>query len=575
MAAIAGIIASTTEDLRCIHAMSGSMSHRAASEQHLWVSDPIAARYDPTPFPSTAPHPARACLVQRPATSEEATTYDNERFWLAMDGDIFNADELRVDLAARGHRFRTAADSEVVLAAFKEFGPACLERFNGAFAIVLLDRHARQIMLARDRFGIRPLFYCAQRHRLSVASEIKALLCLPELRARLERHTLVDFICHGNPARDTASFFAHVQAFPPAHYALVALDAPTPLAPQPYWQPEALVPSTEETAVVTQFRDLFHTAVALRARHRQPIGACLSGGFDSTAMGVMLREVMGKNTALHSFSACFDEGGQEARTAITLASGAAQSLSNTTYPMAEDFMAELDTLLWHQEQPFPHPARYSQWCLMRTAYEAQVPFVLESTGTNRLFGFHEALHTPPRQGLSALLPWGRSTSERALARLMPNYQPAPPMPEPLAFPLQASGHNGMAFGITLSYPYLDHRLVEFTQRLPASLRQHFGQPKALLHKAMEGALPEPIRQRHGSDKLATPLDQWMQAAILPAFLRDIKQSRLPLVPVIHGGELRELVTRQLHRPDTALTPILFRLFIANRWMQRFNIAPII
>ncbi len=560
MPAIAGMIHSQPEDMRLAEAMSELLAHRAPqSGSVLWFNGNFTPRLQTSPLPSTAPVMAEVALVQRPAASLESATDPRQRYWVSFDGALYNADALRAELHVEGN------DAQLAIAAWDAWGGECFNRLNGAWAMAIYDREKRALILSRDRFGIRPLYYWVNRNKLVFASEIKALFALPDIRPRMERQVMADFLHHGTPDLGTQNFYSHITALPAAHYAVLPLDAPLPVKPVRYWQVSSEPAHLGDDAAASRFGELLRDAVALRAgRATGPIGAGFTGGVASAAVAATLRRHLPADILLNSFTAHFPPE-QDERTWLTLLNSVAHSLTNSVNPLPEEMMVDLDTLLWHQEMPFAHPATYTEWCVLRTAFEAQVPTLLTATGADEMFGIAPPAETARRGWLN------RNTPERALERLMPETLANPPAAASLTPPLQSEDRNSAAFAISTHAPLLDHRLVELIATLSPAQRTNL----ATLRRAFRDTLPEPLLNREGHGSYSAPLQSWMQTTILPAFMQDIKQARLPLVPAIDGGALRELVTRQLARPDAALTPLLFRLFIANRWMLRFHVAPLV
>ena len=552
MPAIAGIFAPQTEDMRFAEAMAEMLVHRAPeSSSATWFAQDAAPRLQANPMPSTSAIPALAVLVQRPAAGADTHSHAQQRYWISFDGILYNAAALRAEL-----ELGEMADATLALAAFARWGADAFARLHGAWALAIYDHDTQTLTLARDPFGIRPLYYWNNRGKLAFASEVKALFALPEIRPRLERQAMVDFLCHGGALH----FFSHVTPLPPGHAVTVSRAQPLP-------RPVAYAHTAGETHLLgdhdaaNRLAVLLDDAVALRAIHG-PVGACFTGGLASTALTTVLRRHLGDGTMLNSFTAHFPPE-QDERTWLTLLNSVSHTLVNSINPLPEEFMAELDTLLWHQEQPFADLGDYTEWCVMRCAYEARTPHLLTPTGADTLFGISEPVPEAKR-GL-----FNRLTPERALARLMPEATPATPA-DAIALRLHAQDRNSAVFALEAHSPFLDPRVAQFIRGLAPSQRARMG----TLRRAFRDILPEPLLNREGHYRFTAPLMRWMQDAILPALMADIKQSRTPLVPIIHAGALRELATRQVNHPDAALAPLLFRLFIANRWMMRFNVAPV-
>lgn len=283
------------------------------------------------------------------------------RFHLVFNGEIYNYRELRSELEALGHRFRSASDSEVLLAAYQQWETQALTRFVGMFAFAVLDTTRRSVVLARDFFGIKPLYYCHRDDGFAFASEIKALLALTRSRPRINAQRLYDYLRFGITDHTPETLFADIKQLPAAHYLHVALDdrgAPTPVR---YWNPAAVSPieiSFEEAA--RRLRDLFLTSVRLHLRSDVPIGAALSGGIDSSSIVCAMRRIDPDHLDVHAVSYfAEDEAISEARW-IEMAGRAAGASIHRVVASSESLTHDLERLIDVQEEPFGSTSIYAQ-----------------------------------------------------------------------------------------------------------------------------------------------------------------------------------------------------------------------
>jgi asparagine synthase (glutamine-hydrolysing) len=218
-------------------------------------------------------------------------TNEDESVWLVFNGEIYNFRELRPLLEARGYRFRTRSDSEVLLRAYEAFGEACVDHLRGMFAFAVWDRGRRRLLLARDRLGKKPLYYRRRNGLLLFASEIKALLSHPDVGRDVDADALHHYLAFGYSPGDR-SIFAEIASLPPAHLALADGDR---FETRCYWTPVGgavapgdSVPAAEAPALV---RRAVVDAVRLRLESDVPLGVVLSGGIDSSAVVASMREV--------------------------------------------------------------------------------------------------------------------------------------------------------------------------------------------------------------------------------------------------------------------------------------------
>ena len=230
---------------------------------------------------------------------------EDESLWIAYNGEVFNYVELRPDLEARGHKFYTHTDTEVLLHLYEEKGPEMLNDLNGQFAFSIWDRNEKTLFLARDRMGIRPLFYRFDNKRLTFASEIKAIFADPMTPRTLDPMTLSDIFTCWTPT-DNRTAFQDIQQLMPGHYALFSKEG---MKTQRYWQLSFARSDNNDrplTELTEELKGLLHDACRIRLRADVPVGAYLSGGLDSTYISSLVKHSF--NNKVCTFSVGFTDG---------------------------------------------------------------------------------------------------------------------------------------------------------------------------------------------------------------------------------------------------------------------------
>ena len=265
---------------------------------------------------------------------------------VVFNGEIYNFQELRVDLAARGHRFATASDTEVLVHGWEEYGDQFVARLRGMFAIALWDIRNRRLLLARDRVGKKPLYYTQDGERLLFGSELKALMTDPSVKRALNVEALDDYLSFGAvPAPRT--IYQNVQQVPPAHY-LVWEGGRTRTVE--YWDVAYRdLPARTEDEYLEQFDSIFTEAVRLRLISDVPLGAFLSGGVDSTAVVATMASLLDRPVATTTVTfgeRAFNEAPHARTVAETLGTDHQEVV---VQPRAVDI---LPTLVWHLDEPF-------------------------------------------------------------------------------------------------------------------------------------------------------------------------------------------------------------------------------
>ena len=509
--------------------------------------------------------------------------------WIVYNGEIYNYVELRRQLQDAGRRFRSTGDTEVILQAYEEWGDRCVERFNGIWAFAILDLRAQRLFLARDRFGVKPLHYSWHRGTFAFSSEIKQLVSLPLVPRAVNRQAVYEYLVHGSFDHSPQTFFSAVQKLPPGHTAILDLRAEG-LRLQCYYRPQ---PKADDrigmSEAASRFRELLTDSVRLQLRSDVEVGSCLSGGLDSSSivslMSSQLRQE-GKAHQQRTFSAHFEEPEANELAYTRQAIAAAGVESHFVYPQVESLLSDLDSLVWHQDEPFGSTSIFSQWCVYRLAREQGVKVLLDGQGADEQLsgyvGFYP-IYLAELLASGRLAAWGRESlwywyrhrpsayqfhsmlSPRAAAAMRRPSPPAIGWLEPeleeacrgqdsyvensratpyavgedlntllyqmtfannLPTLLRYADRNSMAFSVEARVPFLDHRLVEFILSLPARLKINCGYTKAVLREGMKGVIPESIRTRVSKLGFATPERRWQAGALRPLITGAIQSERL-------------------------------------------------
>ena len=329
------------------------------------------------------------------------------RFTIVYNGEVYNFLELADELTAIGLDFRSTSDTEVLLAAYATWGPDCVRKLNGIFAFAIWDRLEGTLFLARDRFGVKPLFLAEHGGLLGFASEIKALRTLPWVTADPDMDVVGGYLLDGSVATGRRTFFTDIENFPPAHSLLVRgdgtrtwlryWDAPE-LARDPGFKPRA-----SDAELIEEFRALLIDAIALQLRSDVPIGSCLSGGLDSSsivsvAAGLRSGRLAGTGHAARheregnpqlAFFAEFRETGIDERPYVDAVVAATGVDLRTVTPDTATFLESLPGILHAQDEPFGSTSIVAQYHVMRIAHEAGVKVLLDGQGADEMLGGYQ------------------------------------------------------------------------------------------------------------------------------------------------------------------------------------------
>jgi asparagine synthase (glutamine-hydrolysing) len=306
---------------------------------------------------------------------------EDETACVILNGEIYNYLELRAELQARGHRFRTRSDAEVIVHLYEERGEACVESLNGMFALAVWDRRARALLLARDPFGIKPLYLLHDGAGLRFASEIKALLAFEGRRAEPDPYALADYAIFQYPLGER-TFFRDIRNLPPG---TVLRYGRTGQVARTYWSvPMETDPAAEMETSAAALRELLEDSVRLQLRSDVPVGCHLSGGVDTATITCLATQRLGRPP--HTFTLGFDEGDiYDDRAHARITAEKAGTIHHETVPCAEDLAAWLPRLMWFLDQPVAGPGLVPQFFVSRLAKQ-WVKVVLGGHGADEMIG---------------------------------------------------------------------------------------------------------------------------------------------------------------------------------------------
>lgn len=352
-------------------AMRDAIAHRGPDDAGQWLGDGVGLG-----------HRRLSIFDLSPLGHQPMPSADGEA-WLVFNGEIFNFLEIRQRLAAKGHRFRSESDTEVLLAAWRERGEACLHELMGMYGFAIWDQRTKTLFAARDRAGIKPFYYAEVPDGLIFASEIKALFQHPQLRARLDSRGLADYLYAGY-ALGERTLFAGVRQLPPGHSLTVAGGR---AEVRPYWSIEYRYDrARDEAATVAGLTGLLESSAEMHCRSDAPLGSHLSGGIDSSSVATMARRY---RDPLDTFSIRFAAAGpfDETRYARAVASTIGSRYHEETPPESE-LESILPLLIYQMDFPM-RAGGYAYFCGARLA-RRHVTVSLTGHGGDEVFGGYPA-----------------------------------------------------------------------------------------------------------------------------------------------------------------------------------------
>jgi asparagine synthase (glutamine-hydrolysing) len=317
-------------------------------------------------------------LGHQPISNEDGTV------WISYNGEVYNHLEIRRDLEAKGHRYKTNSDTESIIHCIEEYGAAGLHRLRGMFVFSLYDEKTGKLLIARDRLGIKPLYYIDTPQFLAFASEIKALLMIPEVKRGVDYHALLQILAL-KYTNDDSTMFAGIKKLEPGHYLEMQHGA---LSVTRYWDCNTIKidETLSETDAVDRVRSLLDESVRLRLMADVPLGMFLSGGVDSTIIAARMAKMVDRPIA--TFSVAFHEREANELYYARLAAKHAGADQHEVTMTTEDFFSLLPRMIYHEDEPVAHPSSVALHKVSALAGQ-HVKVVLTGEGSDELFGGYE------------------------------------------------------------------------------------------------------------------------------------------------------------------------------------------
>jgi asparagine synthase (glutamine-hydrolysing) len=315
------------------------------------------------------------------ASGHQPLANEDETVWIAYNGEIYNHRDVRALLEAAGHHYRTKSDTETIVHAYEQWGDACVERLRGMFAFAIWDSNKRRLLLARDRLGVKPLYWCLAGDRLLFGSEIKAIL-ESGLVPREANESLLAEVLTTRYSSDEKTLFKGIYRLLPGH-TLVYEDGRVDV--RQYWDvPTGPVEDTRPfDSLVAEFRSRLEESVRLRLMSDVPLGMFLSGGIDSSAIAALMAPMIDR--PLQTFSVAFKD---RAFSELEYARAVASSIHADAHEIVideRDFFGALPALVWHEDEPIAHTSSVPLYFVSRLARE-HVKVVLTGEGSDELLG---------------------------------------------------------------------------------------------------------------------------------------------------------------------------------------------
>jgi len=560
--------------------------------------------------------------------------------WGILNGEIYNYIEIREDLKGLGYKFKSNSDTEVMIYSYLQWGTECFKRFNGMWAIMIYDKRKQELICSRDRFGVKPLYYFrddSSPEMIIFASEVKGILkylaTSPSAGSHrgeqivVNDHIVYDYLLYTFVDHSEETFVKHIKSFPASHY--LRLDSQGGMEFRKYFSLEG---NTETTGYdesqfkryVEKYRELLTDSVKLRLRTDVPIGSCLSGGVDSSSIVTIVNELMlgGNNIKREvigeyqkTFSAVYeDETIDESRFMNEIVKDT-QCDAHFIFPNSASLRDEINSFIYHLDEPFVSTSMYAQWNVMKLAKQNKVKVLLDGQGSDetsagypiyyaffyvqllkhlRMIHLASELARNMRVGFGMLRKaagyymrsWRKRPVEDVFEYLNPSFLRAYSGRNVLEYKttsnlqmrlqediekfslpmlLRYEDRNSMAFSIEARTPFLDYRLVQFLMQVPVVYKIRHGLSKWILREAMRGKVNVKVLERRDKKGFPTPERKWL-GEMKEDIIEVIKESREFLNKYVDADRISEKFDSILGN-EKIKSHFLWRIYNLAKWKE--------
>jgi asparagine synthase (glutamine-hydrolysing) len=532
---------------------------------------------------------------------------------VVSNGEIYNYEEVREELKQKNHKFRTGSDTEVIAHGYEEWGEGVVNKLRGMFVFIVFDKSKNQLMIARDRIGIKPLYYAEHEGRIVFSSEIKAIFAGFDVPRTPDDESIYKFLAHRIHDTDKNTFFKNIKRLLPAHYMII--DSQNNYRIQKYWEPE-FNPTFNSTKTdkeyAAEFREKFLETVDLHMIADVPVGTTLSGGLDSSAI-TSIASAMFKdknpNKKFYSFSAIHPGETVNEDDYIKSVVDYSGVESIKVIPDVEQFWGELDNWVYFQEEPVISAAPYAYYVVMREARKyvtvllsgqggdellaGYIPYFMSywqsaidqgklTKGLGELYNGKDLYFKFILNKIDGMLRKGNQIRPNDFLKKddsykVPVFKHKRNLNERLVEDVTSSttpcllryeDKNSMANSIESRVPFYDHVLVEHVFNLPIDQKIKKGWNRYVYRNAMKGLMPEKNRLRRSKIGFTNPEWEWIERKkdkFIEIFNSDTFRSR----KYWDADRVIEGFTSAIRKELRGDILFFWRLFSVEMWMRKY------
>ncbi|MFH1849478.1 MAG: asparagine synthase (glutamine-hydrolyzing) [archaeon] len=576
-----GICGFNDDDKAAIKAMVSTLRHRGPDQEGTYTDSGVSLGH------------RRLSIIDLSEKGRQPMSNEDGDVWITYNGEIYNYKSIRRELESKGHKFSSCTDTETIVHAYEEYGPDCVTRLNGMFAFAIWDNKNKTFMLARDRLGIKPLYYYNCGPLFAFGSEIKSLLAHPKVETALSLSGLAEFIDYAYTVSG-ATLFDGIREVPPGTVIIYNGD----LTSRRYWEVKIDVSDREEDYYIRMLRGMLGKAVERRLVSDVPLGASLSGGIDSSSVVAFMSKSV--EAPIKTFTIGFNDPSDELAEARVVADYCKTDHHEIMVEF-EDISRNLPKIVWHSEAPFGRPSMFSGYFLSRGINNNKVIVDLSGSGGDEIFAGYNRYDvfvndkdasgdkklSRMRSGYfpdkSRFFDAGseQNQSDNIFSPYLKGVPPEEHLNAALKFELETElqgiqlfrdDRMSMAHAHEVRVPLLDHTLVEFAMTIPSRLKWHGENKKYIFQRTMKGLLPDSIVNRV-KKPFGMPLARYFSEDLLDvadsilARPRSFKAAGIKncgiqkLIQQLKAGDLSDNPHRQLLFFTTL--EILYRIYFEN------------
>lgn len=573
MCGICGFVGFRDEEL--IKGMAQVMSHRGPDQEGFYSDRDISLGHK------------RLSIVDLSERARQPLPNEDKSIQLICNGEIYNHLELRKSLERKGHKFYSNSDSEVIIHAYEEYGEDSVKQLRGMFAFALWDSKEKKLILARDRIGIKPLYYIEDGERFLFASEIKSILEDRRIKREIDYHAYYSYLAF-QATLETDTMFKNIKKLAPGHILIYQNEK---ITLKKYWDLPSQIPDVRyqmsEKNCAARVYEILKKSVEMRLMSDVPLGVLLSGGLDSSSIVGLMSQMMER--PVKTFSVGFGQSDDELGYAKLVADHFTTDHQELIVK-PKDLVEVLEKIVWHMDEPLADGGTIATY-LVAEQVKGHVKVILVGEGGDELFGgyswhnlatpffkfipeamrlriyfylttFYRRKKTQNKDMYREFKDMFQKTNKNQdLLLRMTSFEIANLLPNSI---LMKVDKMTMAHSLEARVPFLDHELVEYSTVIPSRYKIRKFTGKYILRQAMRGLLPDEIvkRPKHG---FLVPLGGWLKNE-----LKEYAQELL-LSPQSHARKffsekkMKSLFIKRSRLKDIENTTLLWRLLIFEIW----------